>query len=485
MRRANYRSFDAGVPIATNAVGFSRTIERDMESRTPPNIPSDTAASEKVVDTTMEIERGDLWVEPTSSALPFAPTAEPTRAPRENTADGALPFRPALHSLLRIPPVPTPGIRTEALPRRSPATRSEGDDPFRRAFPFRGGAERKGPKRALELAAQALAMPSPVATPEAFSVRSSSDAAAASPLAPLGSPAPRPPHEIAEPRRPIERFSHTDPMPRPQAVRSPAVFPPPSDAGTKRRAVVDLLSVDRNVAERLRRSKTHGGLLSGLASRKLDLAGEETPDERARRDVLAVLSWGHPVASLSDVDDSLFDDARDFDLPLLLVEGDVKPTMDEVEALRLAAHLAKPLAAKHPRLLEAIAIANEALASSGPIGSESATSLTKRIEASMNELSLPPRYLADLVERALVGGRHFKKKTLFGAPRIRAEIAVERVAIPLYLPEAVGEYLPLLPVVSLRALVELRPREDVSEPHPDGLLAFAVARVLRSRTFGT
>jgi hypothetical protein len=255
-----------------------------------------------------------------------------------------------------------------------------------------------------------------------------------------------------------------------------------------RRAVVDLLACDSSVPSRIRRSKTFKPLLKDLAQPHgaLDLdapASEPDQDERDRLDVLRVLSCGAPLdlSALHTALDSLLGNAIDFDIPLMLVEGEVKPSMDPIETLRVAASLAKHLAASNKRVQTAWAAANDALSASPMLTSEAASALYKQLEGSTHELALPSRYLADQVDRILLESRSFKKRTLCGAPRIRADLSLGKTSVPIYLPESVSTQLPLLPSVSVIALVELRPREEMSEPHPDALIAFALGRVLKAR----
>lgn len=255
-----------------------------------------------------------------------------------------------------------------------------------------------------------------------------------------------------------------------------------------RRAIVDLLAFDASVPSRLRRSKTHAPLLvSDLAPRtakKLDdPAGEQGAEDRARIDVLRILSCGTPLGTeeIHAAFDALLDDPHDFEIPLFLVEGEVKPTMDEVETLRVAADLAKPLAGNNKRVNAALSAANDALSRSAPPVSEAAATLYKQLEASTGDLSLPSRHLADQVDRTLREARSFKKRTLLGAPRIRADLMLGKGTLPIYLPDSAASQLPLLPVFPLAALVEFRPREDASEANPAALVAFAFGRVLRAR----
>ncbi len=70
---------------------------------------------------------------------------------------------------------------------------------------------------------------------------------------------------------------------------------------------------------------------------------------------------------------------------------------------------------------------------------------------------------------------------LFGETRIRADLTLGRATTPIYLPDSAASHLPMLPVFTIAALVELRPREDASEQSPTALLARAFGRVLRSR----
>lgn len=256
----------------------------------------------------------------------------------------------------------------------------------------------------------------------------------------------------------------------------------------ERRAVVDLLAFDPGAPSRLRRSKAHAPLVAMTppprTHQKVDAPpAEQTPEERGRADVLRVLSCGVPLGpdALHASVDALLDDPYEVEIPLLLVEGEVKPTMDEVKTLRVAAELAKPLAGDNKRIHAILALANDTLTRAVAPIPESAAALFKQLEAAIHEQPLPSRHFADLVDRTLLESRSYKRRTLLGAPRIRAELTLGRVAFPIYLPEAAASQLPLLSTFPLTALVELRPREDASEPNATSLVAFALGRVLRAR----
>ncbi len=427
---------------------------------------------------TTELDRsalGDL----ASAGLPFPPASERGRASMASAVDGALPFRsskpplepppslpmppslPAPSSLPLPAPLspPPPAMVPVAArpPLDDPPPRAEERDRFRKAF--------GGPKPARVAPVDAPAAPEPPPVPS--SVRSASDAAASAPAPGSATEA------IAAALQARIAKSHAS------AERL---------AGPPRRSVVDLLSFEPTVPGRLKRSKVFAPLLvdpaSARTARKVDEpAGEPAPEDRARLDVTKVLSCGAPVGleELQAAFDALLDDPTDFEIPLFLVEGEIKPIMDEVETLRVAADLGKPLAGANKRVQAALAAANEALAASAPPVAEVASALYKQLEAATSELSLPSRHLPDLVDRTLREARSFKRRTLFGEMRIRADLTVGRATTPIYLPDVAAAHLPLLPVFPIAALVELRPREDAAEQSPTALLTRAFGRVLRSR----
>ncbi|MFO0617939.1 MAG: DUF2169 domain-containing protein [Polyangiaceae bacterium] len=450
-----------------------------------------SASGARVDDATTELDRNAL--KDVLSAIPFPPASERSRAHLPNTDDGALPFRPSTPP----PPVMTPSeSASEPAPAPPSAPRStvgqlhsvgpvaalaakpadshvdaaprgsDGKDRFRKAF---GGA-----KSAADVAKPVPAAPPAVAAaaPETPSMLSILKAATT---------------QSAEPGS-VKAASDAALASAPRSAGATSPIGERSASAVARRVIVDLLAFDPAVPKRLRRSKVHAPLLVDAeplrAPRKVDdPAGEADAQDRARLDVLRVLSSGSPLA-MEEIDasfEALLDDPIDFELPLYLVAGEIRPSMDEIETLKVAVDLAKPLAGVNKRVLAAISAIGEALGRSAPLVSDGAATLWKRLDAATAELSLPPRHFADLVERTLLEARSYKRRTLLGAPRIRAEIALGRTALPIYLPESVGAQLPLLPAFPCVALVELRPREDAFETHPTALVAFALGRVLRAR----
>jgi hypothetical protein len=278
------------------------------------------------------------------------------------------------------------------------------------------------------------------------------------------------------------RNERRDAEPRERRIEEPVVEP------LRRRALVDLLCFDPAVSRRLRRSPIHSETLVDFnpprAPRRPDEADlERDREDRSRLEALRVLSCGAPidVNEIGHVIDRSLEDLNDLELPLFLVSGELRPTFDEVEALRAALGVAQPLAGSDKRVQAAVVVASDALASSTPPLKQAALALYRQIETAVQQLSLGPRYLAEQVEHSLLTQRRYRRPTILGEPRIRADLSSSAGSgLPVYLPESVGLRLPMLTSFAVVALVELHPKEDASETGNDSLLVTALGRIVRS-----
>ncbi len=253
----------------------------------------------------------------------------------------------------------------------------------------------------------------------------------------------------------------------------------------RRQAVVSLLCFDAKILPRLRRAKRFAAPLSrkALPRRADEPRGDVQLDDRS--EVLRVLSCGQP-ADAAEIRRALtdgLDDLEDFEPPLVLVAGELRPTFDEIEVLRATIAVVQPVAGGDKRILAAVAVGQEALAASAPPRSETTLGLARQIEQAAGTLSLPPRYVPVEVERILVEGRKYKRRTVLGASRVRADLTLSRsdTGMLLYLPETAATSLPLLPAFPVVAICEVTPREDLTETQDEALIAAALGRVLRSR----
>jgi hypothetical protein len=253
--------------------------------------------------------------------------------------------------------------------------------------------------------------------------------------------------------------------------------------------VVSLLCFDAAIAPRLRRSKRFAAVFDPKARPKraqgVHEPHQEEPPRDERGDVLRVLSFGQP-ADAAEIHRALadsLDDLDDLDPPLVLLAGELRPTFDEVEVLRATVAVVKQVAGGDKKVLGSLAVGQEALAAPIAPRSETTLGLVRQIEQAAASLSLPPRYVPAEVERVLVEGRKYKRRTVLGAARVRAELTPARggEAMPLYLPETAATSLPLLVAFPVVALCEIIPREDLTEAQDEALLAVALGRMLRSR----
>jgi hypothetical protein len=249
--------------------------------------------------------------------------------------------------------------------------------------------------------------------------------------------------------------------------------------------VVDLLTFEPPIVPRLRALPRFASIWPRPRATSIDDTRRDPPD-RDRETVLRVLCFGRPEGA-PEIRRALadgFDDA-DLDPPLALVAGELRLVFDETETLRVTVAVAQPVAGGDKKVLAAIALAQEALGTSIGPRPDAALSLSRQIESATASLSLPPRYVAAQVERALLEGRKLKRRTLRGAARVRADLALrDGEALPIYLPDTITGSLPLLPTFPVICVCEVRPREDGAEVHAEALFASALGRVLHLRAEG-
>ena len=306
--------------------------------------------------------------------------------------------------------------------------------------------------------------PAPVPTRDAASrgVVAASNAAAAAAAA----------KDAAEP-------TDAKPAARPAPVRDPS------------RDHVDLIWFDPDAMPRIRADRDLGGRAprrAGVVWIQGDALPREQEEARNRRDLLALLSRTPPLdeAGLARVAGDAYLEDGTFTAPLALVSGEIALAFDEVEALRATITVVSPFVGNDKKLRDAVDAATEGLKSPWPLPGDIADGFTRRLEEAFaqGQRSVAPGYLEASVEKILLQGRKYQKKTLFGEPRIRALLAFapNSQPIPTYLPEPLAPKLPLFRRFRARAIMEVRPQEDQYESHADALLVLALARLVRRAT---
>jgi hypothetical protein len=531
-----------GVPMGTDLPrdAVRRAVDGSPPSEPPPTY--ETAPGAEPVDSVESTSSAPpAWLTQ-KPALPFSkrPHGPPPPPPRPSSPDAALPFRAedrrskppplpaAAHAVPRAastPPPPSPpaspGIQTwpivpPPVPSQvGPGPTQVGPSPNHVAPPppppppplVKPASVAPPPPPLVPLpppvpvqppppVPSLAAVPAPAAEPPPKPPRASSfDAAFGAPKAP-----PKPPRDAGGAAASFDAAfggakAASDAAAEQERTREPILAEAardarPSDQPLRRLAVVDLLAFDADLAPRLRAAKRFAGIWAH-APRPRALHGVDDPraassPDRDRADVLRVLSCGRPAEAgeiRRALAESLDDDLLDLEPPVLLVAGELRPTFDELETLRASVSVAQPVAGGDKKLLAAIAIAQEALAA--PLGPrpDAALGLSRQIEQASASLSLPARYVASEVERLLLDGRKYRRRTLLGAGRVRADLTLPSGGEPLivYLPETVVTSLPMLLSYPVVALCEVRPREDLLETQAEALFASALGRVLHAR----
>jgi hypothetical protein len=264
---------------------------------------------------------------------------------------------------------------------------------------------------------------------------------------------------------------------RPDEVR------PAAEAPLKRQALVDLLGFDPSLPARLRRTPalTASKILDPAADRATPPRPDDarSREDRDRSDVLRVLSFAEPLdlGRARGLLEEAFADPSQLDLPLIVVAGALAPAHDDMEVLRATLAVGSPLASANKDLRAALRSVEEALASGYAPATETVTGLLREVEEAAGSMG---GHVRGSVQRLAVDGRRYKLRTVLGEARIRAELTTRGgESLPVYLPEAVGAKLPMLPSFPVVLVAELRPREDAQEAHPEALVALAVGRVIR------
>ena len=257
----------------------------------------------------------------------------------------------------------------------------------------------------------------------------------------------------------------------------------------RRFALVDLLAHDAALPARLRRTSAFAKILASSAERppwvRPDEPHEGKPrDERERADVLRVLSFSAPcdLTRTRELIEEAFDDAAQLDLPLVVIAGTLKPTHDDLAVLRATVHAGQPLSLPNKPLQAALKVLEEAIEGGVAPPGEATAALMRQAEQAAGPLW---SYLFSQVQRTVLEERQFKRRTVLGEVRIRADFATPNgESVPAYIPATVASKLPMLPSFPAVVLAELRPREDAQEAHAEALLVWALGRVVRQAGAG-
>ncbi|MCA9618040.1 MAG: DUF2169 domain-containing protein [Myxococcales bacterium] len=167
-----------------------------------------------------------------------------------------------------------------------------------------------------------------------------------------------------------------------------------------------------------------------------------------------------------------------FEAPLVLLEGQLTPTMDALERLRATVTTITAFAQDDEELRQLLDATRELLdlhwlESADGIAEELSARLVERFEG--RGRGLPPDFVTAQSERILVQERKLRRRRLWGEDWLRCGLDLgEGSSVPTYLPAAAVERLPLAPRLSVRLIAEADMREDAYESHPFCLRALCL-----------
>ena len=213
---------------------------------------------------------------------------------------------------------------------------------------------------------------------------------------------------------------------------------------------------------------------------------EEDPAVRERRHIVAVMGRGHITtgASLHHAMNEAVDASGHFEPPLVIMTGRLFFPFDELKTLKATLAAVTPLIAGNKELGDTVQAVNELLQTpwleegSGDV----ARKLTDRVRDAFKrgDRLMDPSYLDDHTERILLEQRCYSMRPVFGADHIRALLAPSsaKTRIPVYLPAALQNELPMFKSIPARILAEAHVAQDQFESHDCALKVVALGRVV-------
>ncbi|NUP07518.1 MAG: DUF2169 domain-containing protein [Polyangiaceae bacterium] len=211
----------------------------------------------------------------------------------------------------------------------------------------------------------------------------------------------------------------------------------------------------------------------------------ETPKDLQMRMEIGAIIKQAPVAQGNELAGLLRRSVESdfFVPPLVVTDGLLSLSYDELRALEIAVQVAAPLATADEALRGAVERARVGLANPDAFSERGlqdlAQALMERFRAAAH--GLPAGFLKKQTERLLLDRRAYKRRSFMNAEWLRAEIVFSSGTPPLptYLPAALADELPLLSAFRARVIAELLPAQDHRERSPMAARLYALSRRIR------
>ncbi|TKC94134.1 DUF2169 family type VI secretion system accessory protein [Polyangium fumosum] len=255
--------------------------------------------------------------------------------------------------------------------------------------------------------------------------------------------------------------------------------------------VFDLLWFDPRSLPRIRRQPAWRTILEALADEPLDPdiddpeLGFEPADMEERREIFEVLAHGPAQgeeAIREAVRSAIRKDGR-FVAPLVLVEGEVCLWFDEIESLQALVAVVAPTAGGDERVKEAVTAARDYLSAADPLRDPvAARELGAAIESAYAQAKkriVTPAEVALRTERLLLEHRRYQRQAVFGGKHLRGIVQIpgEEHEMPVYLPEALVEVLPMSTRFPARLVAEAHLAADAQAAGPVALRGVGITRI--------
>ena len=169
--------------------------------------------------------------------------------------------------------------------------------------------------------------------------------------------------------------------------------------------------------------------------------------------------------------------------PIVLIEGELRPSFDELKELEVLVALLTPLCRGDDKLRTELDEVNKLF--DNPIGlrvGDTAQRIGRELKTLFSSKHRAAVEALDgKVERLLLEDRAFATRPVFGDAHVRASLACrdDDAPVVVYLPEEAAKDLPLFPSFPCRLLGEVHPQQDGLESQPLALLAVALGRLIR------
>lgn len=255
---------------------------------------------------------------------------------------------------------------------------------------------------------------------------------------------------------------------------------------------VVLLYLHRPAMQRIVRKPAWQPILDALEDEPIDPESDDAalstdPAEiHDQTQAYAILKQGRRIDRVMAAAalDTAANKAGRFAPPIEIIEGELEPSLDEIELLRTWLAIVPSLGSRDERLQLALDAATTFLATPG---AAYAPPLVRRHLAEVRQVystgkhATPMDEIDQLVNRALLEQRHYQKRSVLGGEHLRAVLHCFGQSQPfvVYVPLDAAANLPLAPTFCARLLAEVHYAQDDQETDSIALRSLALASVVR------